>query len=492
MSKQPGDSNTFRLDEAPDARLDREIQEALGDQSLDEILDAGEQPAGDDAEAEALPGGLQRAKVVAINKNDIFVDMGGRSQGVITADQFETEKIPEVGDTIEVLFDHYDDSEGLIVLTLKGAAQKVAWATLAKGDIVEARVTGVNKGGLECDLSGIRAFMPASQADTLHIKDLSTLIGERLRCRITELDRKDKNIVLSRRVLLEEEAAEAKQKTMAEIAEGQVRSGRVRSIMPYGAFVDIGGVDGLLHVSDMSYSRVEDPNDLVKVGQQLQVQVLKIETGGKRISLGLKQLQPSPWEGAGDKYTPGATVTGKVTNLAKFGAFVEIEPGLEALVPISEMTWKKRVNHPSEILTVGQQVEASILAVDTARQRMSISLKAVEDDPWLGAESRFATNTVVPGTVTRVVDFGAFIELEPGVEGLAHISELSDKPIQRPSDAARPGQQVQARVLTVSETHRRISLSLKVGPEEAEAEGQADQEARPRKKSTGPLKGGLE
>ena len=490
MSQDSGESKTPPRGSEDDSQLDREIQAALGDQSLDELMAAEEAAAGE-RKLDNAPSGMMRGTVVAINKSDIFVDTGGRSQGVITADQFDIDTLPNIGDVIEVMVDRYDGREGLLILTRKGAAQKAAWATMKTGDTVEARVTGVNKGGLELDLNGIRAFMPASQIDTVRIDDISTMIGQKLTAKISELDRKDKNVVLSRRVLLEEESKEAREKTMAEIAEGQVRSGRVKTIMPYGAFVDIGGIDGLLHVSDMSYSRTADPNEVVKVGQEVQVKVLKIETGGKRISLGMKQLEANPWDSVGAKYTKGDVVKGKITSVAKFGAFVEIEPGVEALIPISEMTWKHRVNHPSEIVNAGQEIEASVLEIDPARQRMSVSLKAIEGDPWLGVERRFGIGSMVPGKVTRVVDFGAFIELEPGIEGLAHISELSDKPIQRSSDACRPGQEVQARVVTVSESDRRIALSLKTGDEMA-GDAPTSEAAKPRKKRSGPLKGGLE
>jgi small subunit ribosomal protein S1 len=492
-----GDTNTYRPSGDNESQLDREIEAALGDKSIEELIDAQDGVAAQKRQSDAATG-LKRGQVVAVNlaKGDIFVDLGGRSQGVITTEHFEADKLPNVGDLIEVIIDHYDGSQGLLILTRKGAAQKAAWASLAKGDIVEARVTGVNKGGLECDLAGIRAFMPASQVDVVRIEDISTLIGQRLKCRITDLDRNDKNVVLSRRVILEEEAKEAREKTVSEIAEGQVRPGRVKTIMPYGAFVDIGGIDGLLHVSDMSHSRVADPNEVVKVGQNVTVKVLKIEKGGSRISLGMKQLEANPWDAAATKFKKGDNVKGKITSLQKFGAFVEVAPGVEALIPISEMTWKKRVMHPSEVVQVKQEVEVQVMDLDPVRRRMSVSLKAIEGDPWIGVERRYGVGAMVPGKVMRVVDFGAFVEIEPGVEGLVHISELSDKPIQRPSDAVRAGQDVQVRIQNVSESDRRISLSMKFGADEpAEAEAPAAAEvapAAPKKPRNVKLRGGIE
>lgn len=494
-------------EDASDAALEREIQAALGDKSLDDVLDEHEAAAAGakaaEAEGDAPADGLRRGKVVAVNGSDIFVDLGERSQGVLTAEQFPDDQQPAVGDTVDFLVDRYDEGEGLFILTRKGAAQKAAWATLRKGDVVEARVTGVNKGGLECDLQGLRAFMPASQADTVRTKDVSVFIGQALRCKVIELDRKNKNIVVSRRELLEEESKAAREQTMEELEVGQIREGTVKTIMPYGAFIDIGGVDGLVHVSDMSHQRVKDPADVVKPGETIRVKVLKIEQGGKRIGLGMKQLEASPWEKAAETYQRGQTVAARVVNLQKFGAFVEVEPGLEALIPISEMTWKKRINHPGEMLQAGQEVEVSVMEVDASRQRMSVSLKALENDPWVGAESRYAPGTAVTGTVKRLADFGAFIELEPGIEGLAHISELSDSHVERPSDVVRTGQQVETRILSVDEDARRVSLSMK-SQEEATDYSAADAtssssdvsaeeaERQAERRRNRPLKGGLD
>ncbi len=478
--------------------LEQEVEAALAGKSLEELMD--EQEASGKVQ-QAAPGSgndMKKGRVIAIQKDDIFVELGSRTQGVITADQFEPDKQPQVGDEIEVMIDRYDSENGLLILTRKGAAQKVAWDSMQKGDTVECRVTGVNKGGLECDLKGIRAFMPASQVDTMRIEDLSVFIGERLTAEITDVDRKDKNVVLSRRKLLEATAAASREETMKELAEGQVRPGTVKNIMPYGAFVDIGGVDGLLHISDMSHSRIASPDEVVKVGQKVQVQVLKIEEGGNRIRLGLKQLEPSPWDDAGMKYKSGQAVQGTVRRLAAFGAFVEVEPGLEALLPISELTFKKRINHPSEMLREGETIEASVLDVDPGRKRMSLSLKALESNPWTGASQSYAANSLVKGKVVRLTDFGAFIEIEPGLEGLAHISELSETHVQRPGDVVQVGQEVEARVLSVDEDARRISLSLKQavpqGPTSyasaSPSSPAAEQQAERKRKRT--LKGGLE
>jgi len=498
MTEESRGGGPARAGEGIDEALAREIDAALGDRSVNELLETGET-----VEAPARGGAsepaMRKGRIVAVSGDDVFVDIGSRTQGVLERAQFEPDKPPVVGGEVEFFVDRYDESEGLFLLTRKGVAQRAAWGSLARGQTVEARVTGTNKGGLECDLSGIRAFMPASQVDMARIPDLGVFVGQKLTAMIVELDRRDNNVVLSRRKLMEQQAAEAREKTMKELAEGQVRTGTVRSIMPYGAFVDLGGVDGLLHVSDMSYSRSRDPAKLVHVGEKVEIKVLKIEEGGNRISLGMKQLQADPWENVAARYAKGKAVKCRVVSLARFGAFVELEPGLEALLPVSEITWKKRVNHPSEILAVGSELEVGVLEIDPVQRRMSVSLKAFEADPWLGVEKRYMINSEVSGVVMRLVDFGAFVEIEPGVEGLIHISELSDKAIRRPGDVVRAGQQVAVRVMGVSEADRRISLSLKAMLPEPEAPApdaeaaQADDKARGARKRKKPLlRGGLE
>lgn len=484
----PG-ANASPTDEDLDAILQRELDEALGDDSLMDLMDAEEAPT------PAAPTGVRRGRVTAIQRDDIFVDMGGKSQGFLPAIQFENEPLPAVGDFIEVTITGYDSDDGLLILSRQGAVMAATWASIAEGQIVEGRVTKHNKGGLEMVIDGIRAFMPISQVERTRVEDISGYVGQRLRCRVTEVRRDEQSLVVSRRDVLDLEAAEMAERTFDSLAEGQIVQGTVKTLMPYGAFVDIGGIDGLLHVADLSYTRVEQPGDVVSVGQQLELKVLKVDRDSRRISLGLKQVAPDPWASADRKWPVESLVTGLVTRLEDFGAFVELEPGVEGLVPISEMTFERRIHHPSEVVKAGDTIQVRVLSVDMDRRRISLSVKRVGDDPWTGASARWPADSVTEGTVKRIAEFGAFVELTAGVEGLVHISELSDAHVRGVSEVVRDGDVVKVKVLEVDEDRRRISLSIKqvaamadyTGPETTEPEP-----SRPKSKRKKPRKGGLE
>ena len=479
-----GSSN---LDEA----LEREVSEALGDASLDDLMQDTPSPA-----HLANQDGTLTAKVLDMHEGFIFLQLADRREGIMPVTAFRGEDLPDVGAEIPVIIDRYDAAEGVWFLTRKGAVSEAGWDTLEVGDVVEGRVTGSNKGGLELRVNNIRAFMPISQVDTARIEDLVPFLNQRMRCQVTEVDVKKKNLVVSRRKLLEAEAAVQAEKTLAEIAEGQTVPGTVKSLMPYGAFVDIGGVDGLLHVKDMSHGRVEHPKDLLSVGQELTVKILKIDRDRDRISLGLKQIQADPWDGVAYRYAADDILTGRVTRLADFGAFVEIEPGVEGLVPISEMSFQRRVNHPSEVCQVDETVQVRVLNVEPDRKRISLSIKQVQGDPWEGASVRWPEQSIAEGNVKRITDFGAFVELAPGVEGLVHISECGDGFVRSVGDAVQEGQFVKVKVLSVDEEKRRMSLSIKQASEPSPADYEQfapppdkPQQRRRRKK---PLKGGLE
>ena len=422
------------------------------------------------------------------DRQAVLMQMGPKDQGYVSLEQFD--KAPEAGDILQLEVVRYDDDEDMWVLSREGAVERATWEDLKVGQIVEAFVERSNKGGLEVRFSRIHAFMPLSQISMYRVEEPQEYVNQKLRCQVVEVDRRENRVIVSARALLELEAQKQREALLAELAEGDVREGVVRQVMPYGAFVDLGGVDGLVHVSQMSYSRVEDPAQIVQPGQTVTVKVLKIDEDNGKISLGMKQMQPDPWDLAEANHPLGSLATGRVTKLERFGAFVELEPGLEALIPISELSWTQRIGHASDVLEVGQAVQALVLAVEPPRRRMSLSLKQAQANPWAGATQKYPRQSEQTGTVTRIAEFGAFVQLEPGVEGLAHISELSDEHVRRVGDVVQEGQQIRVRVLDVDEEARRISLSAKALVQADEA---ADaRPAKPVKKRKRPLRGGLD
>ncbi|MBS3734678.1 MAG: S1 RNA-binding domain-containing protein [Phycisphaerae bacterium] len=469
-----------------DEQLQREIDAALGDGSIDDLMQAelSAETGGPDTGGDPL-----RGTVVAIHGDDVFVDVGGRAEGVLRTDQFRDEPLPEPGETVEVTVVGRDGDDGLLRLSRKGAVQAAAWETLEVGQVVEGVVTGHNKGGLELKINSLRAFMPVSQIERFRVEDLGPYVNQKLQCMVTEFDRQARNLIVSRRDLLEAEAEESRRELWQTLAEGQTVPGTVRSLMPYGAFVDLGGVDGLLHISDMSHGHVDKPGDIVAEGQQVEVRVLSIDRDNERIALGLKQTMADPWDGVEHKWPVDQVVTGRVTRVMDFGAFCELEEGVEGLIPISELTFERRVGHPSEIVAVGDMVKVRVLKVEPDRRRISLSIKRVGDDPWMGASVRWAKGAIVDGIVTRLAEFGAFVELARGVEGLVHISELADEHTRNVGDVVAEGQPVQVKVLDVDENRRRIGLSLKQAGAAPSAAPVEPRPATPRKR---PLKGGLD
>lgn len=486
-SPPPAPSPPAQQPDNDDRAWEKELSDAMGDLSdVGRDMLFADQPAAARADGE----GVIRVKVVAVHGDDIFVDTGGKHQGVVPRNDLES--VPNLGDELELVVDRFDAESGLLVLSRQGAVRAATWSNLAPGTVVEGRVTGMNKGGLEVDLKGIRGFMPASHVDVNRVPDISVLIGERVRAEVMEINKKEKNVLLSRRKLLARERDAMKEQTLAELAEGQIRKGVVNRLADFGAFVDVGGVDGLLHISDISWSRLDKVGDALKEGQELTVKVLKIDREKNRISLGLKQLAQNPWENVEVNYPLHARVKGRVTRLVDFGAFVELEPGVEGLLPISEMSWGRRLKHPSEMIQAGQIVEVAVARLEPKKKRMSLSLKQLEGDPWTGVSAEFPENAVVTGKVARLTDFGAFVELRPGVDGLVHISEMSQKRVRTPADVCKEGEEVQARVLSVDEGQRRISLTMKsLEPDEHVGHAMPESPAAPKKKRKKPLRGGL-
>lgn len=445
--------------------IDAEVQAALGDQSIEQLIDQAEadSAAGSaDGDEAPLHHELRRGRITAIRGEDVFVDITGDSgklQGVVPLQQFE--RAPRLGSIMDFVVDHIDEAQGLMFLSREGAISRTTWDTLHKGSVVEARVTGSNKGGLELELVGnIRAFMPASQVDLHHIEDFEPFVGTKIQANVTEVDRKHKKVMLSRRAYLEQTRKVSKEKLMTTLEVGQILDGKVSNVVDYGAFIDIGGVDGLCHVSDLSYTHVNKPGDVVKVGDEVKVKVLKIDQAKGRIALGVKQVAPDPWDAGTKDIAVGGEVNGTVIRTAAFGAFINIGDGVEALLPISEISWK-RIHNCEEVISVGQVLRLKVLSFDAKKKRMSLSLKQIGGDPWADAVSKYAEESYFPGKVVSVQDFGAFVELEEGVEGLVHISELADGRVKQVTDIVNVGDEKNFRIKSIDNEKRKIALSLR-------------------------------
>lgn len=458
-----------------DAELERELAEALGDQNVEEMMEKASAPNPDleldrpEGKASKKGGSdeqfeieIKRGRVSSVEGDDVFIElsgMEGKLQGIVPLTQFD--RAPRVGSIMDFVVQNIDEDQGIVSLSREGAVSRATWETLRKGSVTEARVVATNKGGLELEMAGgIRAFMPASQVDIHHTDDLTQFVGQKVHGVVQELDRKSKKVVVSRRQYLERERETKKEELWKTLEVGQTKTGKVASVMDYGAFVDIGGVDGLIHVSDLSYKHITKPSEVVKVGQEVTVKILKLDPEKNRVSLGLKQVAPDPWTGIAGRLKVGEQVTGRVVRTADFGAFVQIEDGIEALLPASEISWKRNVR-PADMFKEGDVLRLAVLSVDEEKRRISLSLKQAQGDPWVGAEHKYAANTIVKAKVISVADFGAFLEVEAGLEGLVHISELSDKRVESVEDILKVGQEAEFRVLDVDETNRRIRLSLK-------------------------------
>ncbi len=409
----------------------------------------------------------RRGTVVGVSGDFVLVDYGDKSEGVIpAADLRDAEGNLSVkrGDTFDVAIVAFDN-EGMATLSRITGPRPRDWEGLTRAfnnkEIVAGRVTGAVKGGFTVDV-GTRAFMPGSRSGLRDAADMEKLVGQEIRCRIIKLDVDEEDVVVDRRSVVEEEASQMRQNTLATLEEGAVVRGTVRSLASYGAFIDIGGVDGLLHVGDISWSRVDDPSTELAVGAVLDLKILKLDKQAGKISLGLKQMGPDPWEEAVAKLNPGDRVTGEITRLADFGAFVELQPGVEGLIHVSEMSWTKRIQRPSDVLKKGERVEAVVLKVDMAAGRLSLGLKQVLGNPWDTIKDRYPDGTVVEGKVTRLAPFGAFVEVEEGIDGLVHISEFTnEKRIEHPSEVVKVGQTLRAVVLSADPETKRLKLGVK-------------------------------
>jgi small subunit ribosomal protein S1 len=406
--------------------------------------------------------------VLSITAKDVIVDFGYKSEGIVPLEQFQTptgEITVHRGDIVDVMIEHGEQPEGYVLLSHTRAARIRVWDNLEKAYqeqlIISGHVTGRVKGGLAVDV-GIEGFMPGSQADPRPIHNLDSLIGQDIPVKIIKLNRRRGNVVVSRKLAIEEEINARKSSTLEHLVEGAVATGVVKNLTEYGAFVDLGGIDGLLHVTDMSYGRVTHPSELVHVGDEVTVKVLKFDRSRERVSLGMKQLEPDPWQTVTERYAMNSRVIGRVVNVTDYGAFVELEPGVEGLIHISEMTWSRRMKHPSKVVKPGDQVEAVVLEVHPKERRISLGLKQLEPNPWTTIDSRYSVGSVVEGRVRNMTDFGAFIEIEEGIDGLVHVSDLSwTQRVKHPSEVLKKGQIVQAVILNIDSAAHRLSLGIK-------------------------------
>jgi small subunit ribosomal protein S1 len=411
-------------------------------------------------------GEIVRGRIVQIERDAVLVDVGYKSEGIIDLEEFPDHgRDLQIGEEVDVLLEEKEDREGQVILSKEKANRIKVWDDISRkydnNEVIEGVVLARIKGGLTVDV-GLKAFLPGSQIDLRPVRNLDRLIGEKLQMRIIKLNKRRGNIVLSRRVLLEEDRQRAKEKTLASLAESQIVEGVVKNITEYGAFIDLGGIDGLLHITDMSWGRVGHPSELFAIGDKIKVMVLKFDQEHERVSLGLKQLTPDPWTNVAAKYPEGSRVTGKVVSITDYGAFVELEEGIEGLVHISQMSWARRTRHPSKIVNIGDMIDAVVLSVDTDRKRISLGMKQIEPNPWTTVDERYPVGSEVEGKVRNLTDFGAFIALEEGIDGLIHISDMSwSQRVKHPSDILKKGQKVKAVVLNVDKENERLSLGLK-------------------------------
>jgi len=452
----------------------QEGQSARQRQQLEALLHGEIQPVGiGDEELERLyaptlarfrEGQLVKGRVVGINKNEVLIDIGAKSLAIAPRREFS--ELPKVGEEIEVLVEKPEDKEGRVIVSRRRAEQMRLWERIQeiyeRQETVQVTITRRVKGGFVVDLMGMEAFLPGSQVDIRPVRDFDAWLGRTIEVRVVKLNQPGESVVVSRKVLLEDQIAEQRQRILQQLERGLVLEGTVKAITDFGVFVDLGGVDGLVHITDLSWGRVNHPSELVSLDQPIKVVVLDFDEEKKRISLGVKQLTPHPWETIGDKYQPGTIVRGKVVSITDYGAFVEIEKGIEGLIHISEMSWTQHIKHPSQVLSLGQIVEAMVLSIDKQERKLALGLKQLQPDPWQELVKKYPVGSRHKGIVRNITNFGVFVELEPGVEGLVHVSDLSwTKKIRHPGEIVRRGQELEVVVLAVDPEHRRIALGHK-------------------------------
>src|SRR5438132_596508 len=458
--------NLLRQFDLPEAELQRQLQDAFYQEdtggSLETWLPVEEQ------EFEANK--IVKGRVLNIVGDDVVVDVGYKSEGVIKLEEWYDEGLdkvvpPQPGEEIQVLLDSVEDESGAIVLSYRKAKRQKEWEFIIdkhkEGDVVSGAVTRKIKGGLLVNI-GVNVFLPASQVDIRRPPDIGDYIGKTIECKILKIDEARRNIVVSRRKLIEDQREEMKKKLLSEIEPGQMRKGVVKNIAEFGAFVDLGGIDGLLHITDMSWGRVSNPNEIVKIDQELEVYIISVDKDKEKIALGLKQKSASPWANVEAKYPISSRHTGEVVNVMSYGAFVKLEPGIEGLVHISEMSWTKRINHPSELVSIGDQIEVQVLNINKDKQEISLGIKQVQPNPWDKVAERYPPGKQIEGVVRNLTNYGAFIEIEEGIDGLLHVSDMSwVRKVGHPSDVLNKGDKVKCVILNVDQERKRVALGLK-------------------------------
>ncbi|HLL73235.1 MAG TPA: 30S ribosomal protein S1 [Pyrinomonadaceae bacterium] len=457
-SSSGGGSNSASADDDDD-----DEPRSSGDFDFGAMLDQYEQE-----QAAFQEGSVVRGTVVGINDRGVLIDFGFKSEGLVDQQEFTEngELTVKRGDEVEVLIKSMESQEGQPILSRADAVRMRAWDELEKahrdGTPIKGRIIERVKGGLRVDVDGVDAFLPGSQVDSRPVRNLESFRGQEIEAKVIKLNRKRSNVVLSRKAILDEQNEGRKGETLDNLEESIIVDGQIKNLTDYGAFVDLGGIDGLLHVTDMSWGRLQNPAELFKVGETVQVKVLKFDRERERVSLGYKQLQPDPWESVEERFIIGTKVQGKVASVTDYGAFVELEAGVEGLVHVSEMSWSKRMKHPSKLVNVGDTVEAEVLGVDPKARRISLGMKQMQANPWQTLRERYQIGTRVSGRVRNLTDFGAFIEVEDGVDGLVHVSDISwNKRIKHPGEVLKKGQEIEAVITNIDTENRRLSLSIK-------------------------------
>ena len=405
-------------------------------------------------------------RIIGINEKDVLIDIGFKSEGIIDRNEFSENNIPEVGEKIEVFLEKIEDESGKTILSKEKADFLSRWKELREvfdnEKIIKGKIIRRIKGGMVVDLNGVQAFLPGSQIDVRPVKDFDQFLDKEIDLRVVKFNEFRKNVVVSHKAIIEESLAEQRDELFKKLEVGSVVDGRVKNITDFGVFIDLGGIDGLLHITDLSWGRVNHPSELISIDDTLSVKIIDFDQEKKRVSLGLKQLTPHPWENVATQYPEGSKITGKIVSMTNYGAFVEIEPGIEGLVHVSEMSWTRHVKNPSEMFTLGDEVEAVVLSIDTEERKISLGSKQLQDDPWDAIEEKYIVGKDVKGKVINLTQFGAFIELEEGIDGLIHVSDLSwTRIIRHPKELLEKGKKIEVKILEVSRESRRISLGLK-------------------------------